>query len=516
MSWSQKKSNLTLIGAVILALLAGIIIASGLNWTGLSRATDRGTPATSVANTISTPIPLVNEQGESPFVAVAAKVLPTVVNIRTKKTIRVNSPPGFGGPFDDMFKDFFRGMVPRNEKVEGQGSGIIIDRKGLILTNNHVVRDVSGGDGDLIVRLPNDDHEYTGKVIGADPKTDVAVVKLNLSHDLPENRVAVLGNSDNLKVGDWAIAVGNPFSMRGELNGTVTVGVISALGRTQIDLPGGPLYQNAIQTDAAINPGNSGGALVNIRGEVIGLTYAIESPAGGNVGIGFAIPINMARQVAEELIKHGKIVRGYLGIVPQDITQDMVSDLGLKNTEGVVVTNTQNGSPAQRGGLQDGDVIVRFNGQAVTDVPSFRAMVAEVKPGTSVDVGIVRDRKERTLRVKIGEMPEEQVAQNTAPEEKAWLGLSVASLTSGDARQFNSKEKEGVIVTDVDSGSPADDAGIRPGDVITKISTYKIAGLADYDRASKSLKNDKKPITVLLRRTGSSGTGQNLFVVVKP
>lgn len=444
MNWIKKgihmKSKLTLLGVVALSVLAGIIIASSLNWTGFSRATDKGVPATTIANTVSNPIPLVNEQGESPFVSVAAKVLPTVVNIRTKKTIRVNTP-GFGGPFDDMFKDFFRGAIPHNQRVEGQGSGIIIDRKGLILTNNHVVRDVSAGDGDLLIRLPNDNNEYSGKVLAADPKTDVAVVKLSLSHDLPESRVAVLGNSDNLKVGDWAIAVGNPFSMNGELNGTVTVGIISALGRTQIELPGGPQYQSAIQTDAAINPGNSGGPLVNIRGEVIGLTYAIESPAGGNVGIGFAIPINMVRQVEEELIKHGKIVRGFLGIVPQEITPDMVSDLGLKNTEGVVVTNVQSGSPAEKGGLQDGDVIIRFNGKAVSDVPSFRAMVADVKPGTSVDLAIVRDRKERTVRVKVGEMPEERVAQSTAPEEKTWLGLSVASLSSSDAKQFNSKEK---------------------------------------------------------------------------
>jgi serine protease Do len=488
MEWSKKKSKLTLAGVAVLSLLAGIIIASSLNWTGPSRATDKGVQATTVANYTSNPIPLVNEQGESPFVSVSAKVLPTVVNIRTKKTIKMKSPPSMGGPFDDMFKNFglpFKDMVPRDQKVEGQGSGIIIDRKGLILTNNHVVRDVSKGDGDLIVRLPNDNNDYTGEVIGADPKTDVAVVKLKLSHDLPEERVATLGNSDNLKVGDWAIAVGNPFSMNGELNGTVTVGVISALGRTQIDLPGGPLYQSAIQTDAAINPGNSGGPLLNIRGEVIGLTYAIESPAGGNVGIGFAIPIDLVRKVADELIKHGKIVRGYLGIVPQEITPDMVSDLGLKSTEGVVVTNVQSGSPADKGGLQDGDVITKFNGQKVTDVPAFRTIVAEVKPGSDVDVGIVRDRKEKSLRVKVGEMPEEQVAQNTAPEEKTWLGLTVASLNSNDAKQFNSKEKEGVIVTDVDSGSPSDDAGIHPGDVIKKISTYKIAGLPDYNRAAR-------------------------------
>jgi len=378
------------------------------------------------------------------------------------------------------------------------------------------VRDVSKGDGELIVRMMNDKTEYTGEVIGADPKTDVAIVKLKLTKDLPEERVATLGNSDNLKVGDWAIAVGNPFSMRGELNGTVTVGVISALGRTEIDLPGGPLYQSAIQTDAAINPGNSGGPLVNIRGEVIGLTYAIESPAGGNVGIGFAIPISLAKKVAGELIQHGKIVRGYLGIVPQEITPDMVSDLGLKNTEGVVVTNVQSGSPADKGGLQDGDVIVQFNGQKVADVPSFRLMVAEVKPGADVNLAIVRDRKEKTVRVKVGEMPGEEVAQNNPPEEKAWLGLSVASLASEEAKPFNLKEKEGVVVTTAESGSPADDAGIKPGDVIKKISTYRIANIADYNRAAKDLKSDKKAVTFLLRRIDRSGTGQNLFVVVKP
>lgn len=500
-----------------ISIFAGILIASGLNWTACSKADRHGSSEISHGVIpISNPgsAPLITESGESPFVAVASKVLPTVVNIRTKKLVQSKEHPEFrrpGTPFDDMFKDFFRDMFPKDRVIAGQGSGIIIDRKGLLLTNNHVV----SNRGELTIRLW-DGKEVSGEVIGADPRTDIAVVKLKIEKDLDHSFVATLGNSDDVKVGDWAIAVGNPFSMRGELNGTVTVGVISAKGRTGIDLSPELTYQDFIQTDASINPGNSGGPLVNIRGEVIGINTAIESPFGGNIGIGFAVPINLAKKISKELIEKGKIVRGFLGIVPTEVSSDMVSDLGLKSNEGVGVTNVQPGSPADKGGLQDGDVIIKFDGKRVIDVPKFRLMVAETPPGKEVELVIVRDRKEKVIRVKLGEMPGAVALRKEVEKDEGWLGIKVASLTDPSIERYGLKEKEGVVVVDVKVGSPAYDSGIREGDVIKKISTHRISSLKDYTDAMRALKSEKKSLVFLLKRQNPDGNVVSLFLAVKP
>ncbi len=475
-------------------LLAGIILASGLNWTACARAEK---PDTEAALTASVP--------QSPFVAVAKKVGPAVVNIRTRKVVEM---PGYDmqGPFDDFFREFF-GDVPRRETpkraVEGQGSGFIIDRKGLVLTNNHVV----AGGGELTVKL-SDDREFKAEVVGTDPRTDVAVIKLkDLKKDLPDTEVAELGNSDEIEVGDYAIAIGNPFG----LERTVTQGIVSFKGRSGLPIAGGgPVYQDFIQTDASINYGNSGGPLVNIRGQVIGINTAIN-PAGQ--GIGFAIPVNMARRVADQLIDKGKVVRGYLGVVPQEVTPDLAEGLGLKDgRNGVIVATVQEETPASKAGLEQGDVIVRYDGRDVPGVDKFRQMVAETKVGAKVELVVIRERKEVKLKATIGELPDETAAKTESPkEDKPWLGIKkVLAVNSVEAQQMGVREKQGVVIREVEAGSPADEAGLRAGDVIKKVDDRTIKGIDDYLAMAKADKGNK-PRVLLVKR------GDNMyFVAVKP
>lgn len=474
-------------------LLAGIILASGLGWTACARAERPESDITTI-----TAVP------QSPFVAVAKKVGPSVVNIRTRKVVEMRRQE-LQGPFDDFFREFF-GEMPRREaprrNVEGQGSGFIIDKKGLVLTNNHVV----AGGGELTVKL-SDDREFMAEVVGADPRTDVAVLRLvDLKKDLAGSEVASLGNSDDIEVGDYAIAIGNPFG----LERTVTQGIVSFKGRSGLPIAGGgPVYQDFIQTDASINYGNSGGPLVNIRGEVIGINTAIN-PAGQ--GIGFAIPINMARGVAGQLIDKGKVVRGYLGVVPQEVTPELAEGLGLKGrTSGVIVATVQEETPASKSGLEQGDVIVRFDGKDVSSVDKFRQMVAETKVGAKVEMVVVRDKKELKLRATIGELPEETAAGPEAPkDDKPWLGIRrVLAVNSAEAQQMGVREKQGVVIREVEAGSPADRAGLRAGDVIKKVDDRVVKGMDDYLSAAKS--GGSRPRVLLIKR------GENMyFVAVKP
>lgn len=472
--------------AALAGLAIGLILASGFGWTACSRA-EKDQALTNSG------LPLSIEY-HSPFVAVAKKVGPAVVNIQTKKYVE---RPGFSfqSPFDDFFRDFF-GEVPRREpqrqKVEGQGSGFVIDRKGLILTNNHVV----AGGGELTVRL-SDKREIPAEVVGTDPRTDVAVIRLKgLKGDLPDSEVAVLGNSDDIEVGDYAIAIGNPFG----LERTVTQGIISFKGRSGLPIAGGgPVYQDFIQTDASINYGNSGGPLTNIRGEVIGINTAIN-PAGQ--GIGFAIPINLARNVAQQLISGGKVVRGYLGVLPQELTADLAEGLGLKDTKGVLIARVEDGTPAAKAGLKDQDVIINFDGKETPDVAKFRQLVADAKVGSKVKITVIRDRKELTVNAQIGEIPEEMAeAGDEAKSDKPWLGIKeVVSATSEEARAFNLRDREGVVIKSIDGGSPAEQAGLRPGDVIRKIDGQDIRTVKDYNQAMKQKRRGDKPVVILIKR----------------
>ena len=421
----------------------------------------------------------------SPFVAVAREVLPGVVNISAEKVIHTRSPGfefRFEGPFEDFFRHFFRGFPQFPEKTKTLGSGFIIDPDGYIVTNNHVVK----GAEDIIIKLYSGE-EFKGndvKIVGTDQRTDIALIKVKTKKKLP---VLKLGSSEGIEVGDWAIAVGNPF----HFEGTVTVGVISAKGRSGLALPEGPVYQNFIQTDAAINPGNSGGPLVNIRGEVIGINTAITSPSGGNIGIGFAIPIDLARKVISELKEKGHVERGYLGVYPQEITEDLREGLDLPSTEGILVRDVLPNTPADRAGIKPGDVIIEFDHKKVKDVNQFRLMVAETPIGKRVEIIVWRDGKEKKLRTKIGQFPEE-IAQTT--KEARDLGIMVREV---------SEPETGVAIEKVTAGSIADQAGLKVGDLIVRINRRRIKTLKDYMQTLTE-ENKKEVLVFQIKRKGKT------------
>ncbi len=484
-------------------LIAGIIIASGFNLTPFSRA-DRGEAKSIASGTAALP----SGSGlQSPFVAVAKKAGPAVVNISSRRYVE-SSRKNFQTPYDDFFREFFpefRQMEPekKQKKVEGQGSGFIIDRKGYILTNNHVV----AGNAELTVKM-SDSRELSAEVVGADPKSDVAVIRLKgLKADLPEAEVATLGNSDEIEVGDYAVAIGNPFG----LERTVTQGIISYKGRSGLDIQGGgPMYQDFIQTDASINFGNSGGPLVNLRGEVIGINTAVNS---AGQGIGFAIPINMAKKIADQLMDHGKVVRGYLGVLPQEVTPELAEGFGLKDLKGVLIARVEESTPAAKAGLLEGDIITKFNGQEVPTVAKFRQIVAETKVGDQAKLTVLRDKKQKTISAVIGEMPGETVAKaKDETEPKVWLGIrKLLAVDSEQAKRIGIADREGVVIADLEPDSPADQAGLATGDVIKKINGRTIKNLSDYSGIIKSELKGDKPVVFLLKR------GQNtMFIAVKP
>jgi len=462
--------------AAVFAFLFGIVISTSLP--GITNRAEASPDKVAA-------IPLVNEEGESPFTRVADAVTPAVVNISAERKVKTSVPGfdwDFGGPFEDWFRQFFRDM-PRSEgRTQTLGSGFIVSEDGYVVTNNHIVKEATK----IVVKLTNK-REYKGdevKVVGTDPKTDLALLKIKSDEKLPYLK---LGDSDKIRVGDWAIAVGDPFNLEGSL----TVGVISAKGRSGLPLPEGPSFQSFLQTDAAINPGNSGGPLVNIRGEVIGINSAITTPSGGNVGIGFAIPVNMAKRIIDELKTKGKVTRGYLGVYLQDITEDLKNGMNLPEKEGVLISEVSDNAPASRAGIKGGDVIVEFNGEKVKDVESFRFMVAATEVGKTVNIKIVRDGREKTLSVKIGELPDETAAVKDAPDRESELGLEVTAIGDSRAQNFNVKAKSGVVVIGVDPELPAGQAGIAVGDVITSIGKREIKNLEDYRAAMAEVKKGK-------------------------
>ncbi|TMQ55019.1 MAG: Do family serine endopeptidase [Candidatus Eisenbacteria bacterium] len=469
-------------GILAIGIVVGFILAGNLSLSPITQAKETSVPAVTSL--------------DSPFTQIADRVLPAVVTIDTKRTVDGDGSPqlNFEGPYGDFFKRLFpdqpnQPKTPRTMRIPSSGSGFIIEKDGRILTNNHVIRDAS----DITVIL-NDKRKFKAKVVGSDPSTDVAVIKINADGDLP---TVPLGDSDDVRIGDWAVAIGNAL---GELSGTLTVGVISGKGRTNLSIVGGaPAYQDFIQTDASINFGNSGGPLLNIHGEAIGINTAIN-PSGE--GIGFAIPINMAKHISGQLIAHGKVTRGWLGIAPQELTPELADSWGLRNVSGVLVASVSQDTPADSAGFHVKDVITEFDGRKVSDVQNFRLLVADTPVNKKVRVHVLREGQPRDIYVRLGERPDEKLLgrRNAPPTEI--LGLSVEPVTGDFAKQNDIREKTGVVVTEVTQGTPADDAGVTRGDVIKEVNDAKVRDVSDYNAAidRAKAKNPRKPIILLIKR----------------
>ena len=483
----QKKSFKKIIIAV---LMAGALVGFGY---GAATAVKSSTAANST----------VVKDSETPWVPanfseLAEKVRPGVVNIQVVKKIKnvdfgiphfFGNPFGQKNPFEDFFGPFSEGNPPRGFEQRGVGSGFAMSRDGYILTNNHVVEDAD----QIKVKLANG-KEYDGKVVGRDPKTDLALVKIDGSSDL---RPLQLGNSDDLKIGSWVVAVGSPFG----LEQTVTAGIVSAKGRV---IGSGP-YDNFIQTDASINPGNSGGPLINMKGEVVGINTAII--ASGQ-GIGFAIPINMAKEIVPQLEEKGHVTRGWLGVSIQEITPALAKSLDLKEKKGALVAQVVSGSPAEKAGIEQGDVIVEFDGKEVADSKDLPRVVASTPVGKTVTIKLSRNGKGLDRRVTVGEM-EEKVEVSKAPSHRS-LGITVQNLTAEIAKGLGlEKEKDtGVVVTGVEPGSAASNAGIRTGDVIREVNRKPVKDVEDFVQKIEKAKSQDNVLFLLQRGKN------NLFAAV--
>jgi serine protease Do len=437
----------------------------------------------------SAPVSTVKDLGRA-FVEVAKKVQPSVVSIRAEKTVTSSSPmEGFGEdffkgtPFEDFFKG--RGAPPSKRKQTAGGSGVVVDSKGYILTNNHVV----AGADKITIHL-FDGRELKGTVKGIDPKTDLAVVHVDAG-DLP---VAALGDSDKIEVGEWAIAIGSPFG----LEKTVTVGVISAKGRSGL---GTGTYEDFVQTDASINPGNSGGPLVNIDGEVVGINVMIIQPGQG---IGFAIPINLAKTIMTALISQGKVVRPWMGIGLQDLTPELIASFKLEENEGALIGQVYEGSPAEKAGLKVGDLILEIDGVKVRNSQDVVREVLRKGVGQEIKLEIIREGKKTEILVTTGEMPADPTEQKAGQaEKKEWFGLRVTALTPDMAKQLGLKTAEGVVIEAVERGSVADEAGLRRGDAILEVNRRKIKDENDYLKVMEKIKPGQG-VLFLVSRGGST------------
>ncbi|MDX2512223.1 MAG: DegQ family serine endoprotease [Desulfobacterales bacterium] len=436
------------------------------------------------------------------FATIAKEVSPAVVFIKVEKSVENQpdvqnfSPFGGDSPLGEDFFQHFFGMpfqqeqprrsrqVPRpKQRMKGQGSGFIISSNGYIMTNNHVV-----GDADKVMVKLEDGREFSAKIVGTDPHSDVAVIKID-AENLP---VLALGDSDVLEVGEWVLAIGNPFG----LSHTLTAGIVSAKGRSSVGLAD---YENFIQTDAAINPGNSGGPLIDLNGKAIGMNTAIVSRSGGSMGIGFAIPINMARAIKDQLVQTGSVTRGYLGIVIQDLTPDLADSFALDEHKGILVAEVAEDSPAEKAGLKQGDVIVSFDGKTVGDVGTFRNRVSLKTPGTHEEITIFRDIKNCTFTVTIGELPGDDRVAGIESHTPNNLGLTVQALSSKLAKRFGYLSEQGVIVTEVAPRSVAAKAGIQIGTLIQEVNRQQIHNVEDLKQALH--KNEDKHSVLLLIKT---------------
>jgi len=489
---------LTLMRLALLVLLIVVLAAPGWAQSVPPRPpapADKRAPAKAPAPRIDARAVL--QAMEEAFSAVADRVTPAVVNVSTISRRpaggSAEDPQRFREFFGDEFYERYFKRRPR-EEPRSSGSGVIVDPAGYILTNNHVIENAQ----EITVRL-SDSRKFTATLVGRDPKTDLAVLKVEAPAPLP---TAELGDSERLRVGQWVVAIGNPFG----LDRTVTVGIVSATARTRV---GVTTYENFIQTDASINPGNSGGPLANLDGRVIGINTAIV--AAGQ-GIGFSIPINEAKAVMRQLIARGKVVRGWLGIAIQDVTDELAGSFGVREREGVLVADVMKGGPGEAAGLRPGDVIVELGGTKIREVPDLQRRVANVAPGQMVAVGVVRDGAPQRLTVRVGEMPADDTATAEAEVEAGpeGFGLQVEPLAPDTAERLGLSFSQGLLVVDVATGGPADRAGLRRGDVILEVNRQAVDDADKYKSALKKVEKGKN-VLLLVRR------GENtIFLALKP
>lgn len=431
------------------------------------------------------------------FASIAEKTSPAVVGVRATKSVRSDSRQDSSGapysPFDDqMFEYFFRRRMPRSERQEqprqvAQGSGFLVTADGYILTNNHLV-----GEAEEVRVQLNDRRTFKAKVIGTDPGTDVAVIKI----DVQDERYVELADSDSLEVGEWVIAIGNPFG----LSHTVTAGIVSAKGRNDIGVAS---FEDFIQTDAAINFGNSGGPLLNLDGKAVGINTAIIGP-GGNVGIGLAIPINMVKGIYEQLKDSGRVVRGYLGVKIGNIESGVGEFYGAASDKGAMVAEVMEGSPAEQAGIKVDDIVVELEGEAVVGANELMNRIAMFKPGTEVKLTVLRDGKRRAISLTLGTRPDDKtVASGSESKAEEQLGVNVQTLTPEMGQRLGYEGLRGVVVTEVTAGSPAEEKGIQPGDLITEVNREAVRTLRQWsDAINKAAEKGK----ILLRVRGERGT----------
>ena len=477
--------------------IVGVLICLACSGTA-STQTDATPPAASKARTPVLPRVVEPADFRRQFIEVAKAVRPAVVSITAVSTVEVG---GQGSPFEWFFRGLpGQGRNGRKQKRQGMGSGVIVDPSGIILTNNHVV----GGADELKVVL-YDDRELDAEIVGTDPKTDIAVIKIKDDQDKSGLVAATLGDSTELEVGEWVMAIGSPFGLKQ----TVSAGIVSAIGRGNVGIAD---YEDFVQTDAAINPGNSGGPLVALDGRVVGVNTAIASRSGGNQGVGFAIPVNMAKAVMDQLVDHGSVVRGYLGVYIADLSKELAETFGFGGKDGVLIQDVAPGGPGAQGGLKAGDIVVSRDGKEVDDVVSFRNGIAQTPPGTKVALRVFRDGKQRDLVVQLGALPgdEDKVVQRGAPpSEKGYWGLGLSELTPELRQRFEIEQKTGVVIAQDKPDSPAARAGLRPGDLLAAVRGSAVKSLKQASQLL-SQASKKKPLRLRIVREG-----RGMFVILK-
>ncbi len=486
--------KLTFLFLIITSLGVGYFLGTG---TGLFSSKASSPPYT---YNIKVPPSLTGEG--SAFSDIVKVISPVVANISSTKTVTNDNTEPLSDFFNSPLRDFFDNYDrPHKWKEQNLGSGVVVSPDGYIITNSHVVEKAD----EIKVKL-FDQQLYTGKIVGSDPKTDIAVIKIAATN-LPAIK---WGNSDGLEVGEFVLAFGNPFS----LGHTVTMGIVSAIGRADVGIAD---YEDFIQTDAAINPGNSGGPLVNIKGELVGINTAIFSKTGGYQGIGFAVPSNMTKSVMTQLINEGKVTRGWLGVTIQNLTPELSKEFGLKKSLGALVTDIFEGSPAEKAQVKRGDIILEINGTPINNVESLRNIVAQSKVDSTIDLKILRDKKSVNLQVSISEFPQDiakalpgSTNEEIQEEENTLAGISVMDLTREIAKQLGlSRNEKGVVIVKVDPYSPAEDSGLKKGDVIQEVNKKRIKSLDDFNKIVHNIRKRETALFFINRN------GNKFYITLK-